>query len=102
MSTLGRKAMKKTLEHLKKDVIRSMKYFKQEFLKSMEENPNEQTARIGRLASETIHSLITFIVALSEYSGELDEAWEKLLESAKQTKPVKKKEGSKEEPFYVN
>ena len=110
MATLGRKAMKRTLKRLKEDAVSKTKQcygFMEEMIKLLDEEGSRMNGKsqaflqLITMAQDATTSLLRYIQALEDYGYELDEEWEKLLESIKQAKSVEKKEGSKEKPFYV-
>jgi len=107
MSTLGRKAMKKTLKRLKKDAFDKTKdYIKtfDELQKDEDELDKEERELLDLIVNLTypvFSSLLRYIHALQDYSLELDEEWDKLLKSveARQSKPMQKKEEAKKTKY---
>ena len=101
MSTLGRKAIKKTLERLRKDALsdtgKCLNTF-DKFLKKIDEMSKEERKLLEVLTEYTpraVISLLRYIQALEDYGYELDEEWDRLLQTVKQTqertKPTQKK-----------
>lgn len=109
MSTLGRRAMKKTLKRLRAEASRTLK----DYLKSLKEIRDEtdyskHTTNLGTFfvnATFLVNSLIDYIHALQDYLSELDEHWDKkeeeemkkLINLIKETAPksVEKDEATK-------
>ena len=85
--------MRKTLERLQKNTIISIKGFMDRDNERMSKlNQAGHTATIDALS--TFQICIQYIGALEDYSGELDEEWDKLLKSveqAAQKKPSERK-----------
>ena len=107
MSTLGRKAMKKTLEELKENASRDTKDCFKLFEKGMKasdrmkKDMRTKFLLIMDRASTAIASLMTYTQALEDYGYELDEEWDKLLKraEAQQSKPMQKKEEAKKTSY---
>lgn len=106
MSTLGRKAIRKTLERLKKEAFRNtddcVKMFG-ELRKEGEDEMDRGEQRLLDLVSDylydAIRSLLRYIQALQDYSLELDETWNNLLKTVEQAKPAQKKEEAKKTSY---
>ena len=95
--------MKKTLDRLKEDTVRSLKV-----LIDADEKSKNKTNKVGRIiilqAYNTLAAFIQYVEALEDYCGELDEEWDKLLKSveqAKQGEPTKKKEDKRKTQYRV-
>ena len=107
MSTLGRKAMKKTLERLKKDALRNadncLTVFKTQWDK-IDEMSKEGRKLLDELTEYTpraVISLLRYIQALEDYGYELDEEWDKLLErSRKAQEQAQAVQKEKKKPPY--
>ena len=112
MSTLGRKAMKKTLERLKEDALSNTRqcadFVKVLFRKleeergKMDEDTQSLFALLLNFSGDAVLSLLRYIQALEDYGYELDEEWDKLLKSieeAQQPKPTQKKEEAKKTSY---
>ena len=99
MSTLGRKAMKKTLKRLVKNAIENVMKFYEESAKI--DTTKKPAGTLYFLANRAIVSLVEYIMPLEDYSTELDEAWNKLLKQARQPKPKPQKEGKKKPSYRV-
>lgn len=99
MSTLGRKAMKKTIDRLRKNALvevdRYLEYCKR-LLVNKESPPTKLMQVTIDYSLDVLIRLNNYISAVEDYRQELDDAWEKLLESAKQTKSIKKKDEGKQ------
>jgi len=109
MSTLGRKAMRKTLKRLRANANRNLK----DYLKALKEIRDTQDAVERQIKERTfmvpaiflVNSLFDYIAALQDYLSELDEHWDKkeeeemkkLINLIKETgsKSVKKDEAKK-------
>ena len=107
MSTLGRKAMKKTLKHLKEDALKATKNCLDDFetqLKkydNMSETDQELVYSLRIVAGHAIVRLLRYIQALEDYGYELDEKWDKLLKTIGQARAGKPKSLKKEKkPSY--
>jgi len=106
MSTLGRKAMKKTLERLKKDAMGNTKNFIDLFadlekeVDSMSSEEQDLFILVIQPSLLAIKSLLRYVQALKDYGYELDEAWDKLLKTVEQAKPIQKK-GEAKKTSYI-
>ena len=105
MSTLGRKAMKQTLERLKKDAMGNTKFVTNLFvdlLKEMDSMSREEQDLVNLVTEPSlraIKSLLRYVQSLKDYGYELDEAWDKLLKTVEQVKPAQKKEEAKKTSY---
>lgn len=104
MSTLGRKAMRKTLKRLKKIAKRQIDKYIEIRDKIIGKHVSETVLVTVTRGDKTIASLIDYVKALEDYSLELDEAWDELLKSIKETqqgkpKPIQKKEEGKKTTY---
>lgn len=103
MSSLGRKALKKTLERLKKDATRNLDRCVTMFEETQDDYDKLSTGqkklyeRIFRSTMPAVGSAIRYIQALEDYGYELDDAWDKLLRTVEQTDKTKSTE---EKPSY--
>lgn len=110
MSTLGRKAMKKTLERLKEDALTDVEnclsVFKKQWDK-IDELSKEKKDLLNLLTEYTpraIISLLRYVQGLEAYGYELDEEWDKLLErsrKAQEQSQAVQKEGKKKPSYRV-
>lgn len=104
MSTLGRKAMKKTLERLKQDALRDTDDVSNMVVKftTMSNDTNETKLaflmQYYHSSAKAIVSIIMYIQALEDYSLELDEAWDRLLKTVEETK---QKKPPQRKPSYI-
>ena len=85
MSTLGRKAIRRTLERSKKEALKDVDIYI-----AARQKPDKMANVVYR-ANMAISSLISYIMSLEDYNLELDEAWDKLLKSAEQAQKGKPK-----------
>jgi len=114
MSTLGRKAMKKTLERLEKNAKDDMKrYVKARGIVNKDPKNRAKLSNLIFKANMAIVSLIDYAETLYDYCSELDEHWDKKEENEmkklvglirksgeqKQPKPIQKKEEAKKTPY---
>ena len=106
MSTLGRKAMKKTLERLKLDALKATDNYLSLTGKLIAQEKDEEMLDFLGMIIERSHPMIVslsrYIQALEDYGYELDEEWDKLLKSieeAQQPKPTQKKEEAKKTSY---
>ena len=114
MSTLGRKAMKRTLKRQEKNVINDAnRYFEiRDIVSKDPKNPAKVLTLIFH-ANAAIVTLIDYAETLHDYCSELDEHWDKkedeemkellklIRESSeqKQPKPMQKKEEAKKTKY---
>lgn len=105
MSTLGRKAMRKTLERLKEDAMGNAKFLMDLFvdlskeIDSMSREEQDLFDLIIGPSYRATKSLLRYVQSLEDYGYELDEAWDKLLKTVEQVKPAQKKEEAKKTSY---
>jgi len=93
--------MRRTLERLKKDAFSRLK----EFLNRSEKLTNDFNPAGDLIvinAMQTFNAFIRYIRSLEDYTGELDEEWDKLLKSVEQAvqeKPTERKEDKKKTSY---
>jgi len=85
LSSLGRKAMKKTLERLKKDAYTSTRKCSRVFGKmqkrchKMSNSELVTFEAVDRVTFDAVKSLMMYVKALEDYGYELHEQWDELL-----------------------
>ena len=106
MSTLGRKAMKKTLERLKKEAFSNLNLCVDTFndfneeREEMSEEEQELLDLLRRVTFSAVRPCLHYIAALEDYGYELDEEWNKLLKSIEQDQ-IAQKEGKRKTSYRV-
>ena len=107
MSTLGREALKKTLERLKKQSFGDTQIWLNLVGKLLERYTNMDEGEQGvfdiifHSSHRAIRSLLTYIQTLEDYGYELDDSWNELLKSAEQTQKEKEEKEETKKTSYI-
>ena len=105
MSTLGRKAMKKTLKRLREDALGATGDYLSLVKKLRAQDKSEEMETLlGKIIDRShpmIISVLRYIQALEDYGYELDEEWDKLLKTIEQAQEGKKSKPVKKPPYRI-